>query len=97
MELNCPSYNYVLAMTWAEFQIRAYGYNRMQEKEDLRTREIAWASLIGSHVNPKKLPKTKERFWQIGEKKNATINDSIKDRIKKAQDEYFKKKKELNG
>jgi hypothetical protein len=83
-------------MTWAEFQIRAHGYNRIQEREDLRAREIAWTALIGSHANPKKLPKTKENFWSIG-KKAIVVNTRMQDAIKKAQEEYFKKKKELNG
>lgn len=85
-------------MTWAEFQIRAFAYRRMQEKKELLTREIAWSALIGSHYNPKKLPKTKDKFWQIGNKKK--VSDSrMQDAIKAAQEEYFKEKqlKELNG
>ena len=96
MELNCPSYDYVSDMTWAEFQIRAYGYNRTQEKEDLRAREIAWASLIGFNADPKKLPKTKEKFWQIG-KKVVAVNTRMQDAIKQAQDDYFKEKKLLEN
>jgi len=82
-------------MTWAEFQIRAFAYRRMQEIEDLRAREIAWNSLIGSHYNYKKLPKTKNHFWQIGEKKQIEVNDSMQEAIKKAQEQYFKDKKAL--
>jgi len=84
---------YVNEMTWAEFQIRAYGYKRMQEKEDLRAREIAWNSLIGNHVNPKKLPKTKDKFWSIGIK-NHNVTDVMRNRIEEVKAAYFKK---LNG
>jgi len=83
-------------MTWAEFQIRAFAYRRMQERKELLAREGAWASLIGSHYNPKKLPKSKDKFWQIGVK-DRVVDERMKAAIKAAQDEYFKKKKELNG
>lgn len=83
-------------MTWAEFQIRAFAYRRMQEKKELLAREVAWASLIGSHYNPKNLPKSKDKFWRIGVKPKVT-NTRMQEAIKAAQDEYFKKKKELNG
>jgi len=83
-------------MTWAEFQIRSYAFNRMQERKDLRAREIAWASLIGFHSNPKKLPKTKERFWSIGAKKQT--NTRMQEAIKQAQEDYFKElKQQENG
>ena len=95
MELNCPSLDYVYSMTWAEFQIRAFAYNRMQEREDYRAREIAWASLVGFHVNPKKLPKNKERFWSIG-KKTSNVTESMKEAIRKAKEQYLKDKKK-NG
>ncbi len=83
-------------MTWAEFQIRAYAYNRMQEREDLRFREVAWASLIGAHVNPKKLPKSKQNFWQIGAKKSG-LTEAMQERMKQAQEQYYKDVKEANN
>lgn len=95
-ELKCPSYDYVLDMTWAEFQIRAFAYRRMQEKKELLAREGAWASLIGSHYNPKKLPKSKDKFWRIGVKERK-VDDRMKEAIRRAQEEYFKKKKELEN
>ena len=93
MELKCPSYSYVSDMTWAEFQIRSFGYKRIQEKEELLTREIAWNALVAPHSDPKKIPKTKDKFWQIGEKKSS-VTDEMKARIKKAQNEYFN---QVNG
>ena len=77
-------------MTWAEFQIRAYAFNRMEQRKDLRAREIAWASLISFHSDPKKLPKTKDKFWQIGIAQKIGISDAHKEAIKKAQDQYLK-------
>lgn len=78
-------------MTWAEFQIRAFAYWRCEERHDLRAREIAWTSLIGSHYNPKKLPKTKDKFWPVG-KKQSNATDGMRETIRKAQEEYFKEK-----
>jgi hypothetical protein len=97
MELQCPSYDYVLDMTWAEFQIRAFAYRRMQEKEELLAREIAWASLTGSHYAPKKLPESKDKFWKIGNKPKVQ-NDRMQQAIKQAQKDYFKELKlQKNG
>ena len=86
-------------MTWAEFQLRAFAHQRMEERTDLRVREIAWSSLIGSHLDPKKLPKTKDKFWQIGTKKHSDIDVRMKEAIENAQREYLeaKKQKELDG
>lgn len=84
-------------MTWAEFNLRRIAYFRMQEQEDLRAREIAWSALIGSHYNPKKLPKTKDKFWQIGEIKKPYVDESMREAIRKAQEDYFKQLKENNG
>lgn len=83
-------------MTWAEFQIRLYSYRRQQERLDLRAREIAWTSLIGSHSNPKKLPKTKQKFWQIGDN-TIKQTSAMQDAIKKAQEQYLKAKQNKNG
>ena len=29
-------------------------------------REVAYYSMIGSHLDPKKLPKNKQQFWSLG-------------------------------
>jgi len=91
MELRCPSYDYVLDMTWSEFQIRAFAYRRMQENKELLAREISWNSLLAPHIDYKKLPKTKQKFWQIGQKQSS-VNDGMKEAMKAAQEEYFKAK-----
>lgn len=85
-ELACPNLDYVYEMTWAEFRIRLNAYNRIQMKEWYKIREVAWASIIAPHVNPKELPKTKELFMPIGDKKD--ISDKIFDKIRKAQQQY---------
>ena len=61
-ELKCPSLSFVYDMTWAEFCIRQYAYRRMDKHSWYKVREIAYSAMIGSHIDPKKLPKTKEKF-----------------------------------
>ena len=63
-------------MTWAEFQIRLFAYNRIQKMEWLKLRELAWASLIGSHYDPKKLPKSKDSFMPLDFDKSKSIGVS---------------------
>jgi len=94
-ELNCPSLQYVYDMTWAEYLIRLYAYNRIRKKQLRDVREIAWASLVGPHQNPKKLPKTIEAYWPLDGK--PQVNDFLRDRIKFAQDEYKERLKKLNN
>lgn len=78
-------------MTWAEFQIRLSAYIRMQEREDLRAREIAYSSLWSYHSDPKKLPKTKDSFWKIGNNKpKPKLSEAHKTAFLKAMDQYKK-------
>ena len=66
----------VKCMTWAEFQIKSFGYWRSNKKDQLNTKFIAYHSLIGPHVDPKTLPKTFAQF--TGEKKKVKISDKAK-------------------
>lgn len=81
--------SYLLNMTWAEFQIRLFAYERIQKREDFRVREIAFYSLIGSHCDPKKLPKSKESFWSIGTEKAKEISEEHKNAFLKAHEQYL--------
>ena len=81
-------------MTWAEFKIRSIAYWRMQDREDVKFREVAWNALIGSHADRKKIPKTKQRFWTIGKKQQSKSDEAMQNAIKQAQEDYFKQLKE---
>jgi hypothetical protein len=78
-------------MTWAEFQIRLFAYNRIQKMEWLKLRELAWASLIGSHYDPKKLPKSKDSFMPLDNDKvkQQGITDIQKEAFLKATKQYL--------
>lgn len=50
----------------AEFNIRLFAFKRMSRDRELLFREVAYSSLIGSHYDPKKIPKSKQEYWRIG-------------------------------
>tara|TARA_R110000796_G_scaffold101576_1_gene210243 strand:+ start:236 stop:466 length:231 start_codon:yes stop_codon:yes gene_type:complete len=74
-------------MTWAEFLIRQHAYHRIEKNEWYKIREIAYASLIGSHIDPKKLPKSKEKFIPLDSSNDLEI-DKMRQTILKAQQAY---------
>lgn len=82
-------------MTWAEFQIRAFAHQRINEREELLFREVAWSSYVGGSLMLKKIPR-KDKFWQIGTTSTSTT-DNMKVAMERARDKYFKEKKELEN
>ena len=88
-EYGCPSLEYVYDMTWAEFKMREFAYDRKQEKDWFKIRELAYASIIGPHLDPKKVP-SKERFMPLGKKPG--ISEKMRERMKEAIKEYKDKK-----
>ena len=94
--MKCPSLNYVYNMTWAEFNIRLFSYNRIEQKDWFKIREMAYASFIGSHVDAKKIKgMTKQKFMPLeADRKNSIINrKEIEKKIKEAQTRYKERKK----
>ena len=81
-------------MPWCEFLIKSYAYSRMQEEKLRHTRLIAYSAQIGSHLDPKKLPRTIDQFMPIGSEKSArksnknVISDDMKELFKKRMQEY---------
>lgn len=85
-------------MPWCEFLIKSYAYNRMQEEKLRHTRLIAYSSQIGSHLDPKKLPRSIDQFMRIGSENNSDKNsdnpnknakfDDMKELFKKRMQEY---------
>jgi len=84
----------VYDMTFAEFQIRLFAYKRMQLREWEKVRQIAWSATIGSHQDPKKLPKTIDKFMDLGHKKqNKGVSDEQKENFLKVYKEYLNQSK----
>lgn len=78
-------------MSFAEFQIRLFAYKRVQEREWEKVRFIGWCSTIGSHLNPKKLPKSLNQFLPLGldKKQSFSVSDLQKERFLEATKEYL--------
>ena len=81
-------------MTWAEFQIRCYGWKRKDDRESWKFRKVGFASMWSFHGDYKKLPKTEDKYWQIGEHKSTSLSENQKEAIKLAVKRY---KEEING
>ena len=85
-------------MPWCEFLIKSYAYNRMQEEKLRHTRLIAFNARIGSHLDPKTLPRSIDQFMRIGSENNSEnssdnpdkkiIFDDMKELFRKRMSEY---------
>jgi len=81
-------------MPWCEFLIKSYAYSRMQEEKLRHTRLIAYSAQIGSHLDPKKLPRSIDQFMRIGSEENSDNSDKnakfddMKELFKKRMQEY---------
>lgn len=82
-------------MTWAEFRIRQFAYRRMDRNEWYKVREIAYSALIGSHVDPKKLPKNKDKFMKL-DNRQAEATEQAKEKMRKVA-EIYRLQKGNNG
>ena len=82
-------------MTWAEFRIRQFAYRRMDRNEWYKVREIAYSALIGSHVDPKKLPKNKDKFMKL-DNRQAKATEKAKERMREVA-EIYRLQKQKNG
>lgn len=88
--------HYVLyEMTWAEYELRLFSYKRQKEREDRNFREVAFNAMWSFNVDPKSLPKTREKFWSIGsdEVKKDSLTDAQREAFLKATQKY---KQEVN-
>lgn len=83
----------VYDMTFAEFQIRLFAYKRMEMREWEKVRQIAWSAFIAPHQDPKKLPKTIDKFMNLGgEKIRQGVSEEQKENFLKAYKEYLNQK-----
>lgn len=88
-ELKCPSLDYIYRMTWAEFQIRLHAFKRQDEYEWVKIRDLAYTSLIAFYQDPKKIPKTKQKFMPLpSDKKTKGISQEMIKAIENAKQKY---------
>jgi hypothetical protein len=80
-------------MTWAEFQLRLFAYNRMQKNEWLKITELSTNALIAGFIDGKDKKKriNEIRKSYLGEGKPKGLSDSQRDAILKAQQQYNNK------
>jgi hypothetical protein len=85
----------VYDMSFAEFQIRLFAYKRVQEREWDRTRFVAWYAMKGSHLDPKKMPKSMTNFMRlsIDNKKHNKVSDEMKSRFMAEMAKYVENTK----
>jgi tryptophan synthase beta subunit len=71
------------------------GYKRAELNDWKKVREMSYYSLIGSHMNPKRLPKSIQKFMPLeGEKKEKTITDEQRNAFLIEAQKYINKKNE---
>lgn len=82
-------------MSFAEFQIRLFAYKRMQLRDWEKVRQIAWSAFIGSHQDPKKMPKSIDKFMSLegSNKSKSKVTEAQKERFMGAMAEYLKQVK----
>lgn len=83
----------VYDMTYAEFQIRLFAYKRMQVRDWEKVRMVSWCAFIGAHQDPKKMPKSIEKFMPLNadEKPKSRVSEQQKAAFLNAYEEYLKK------
>ena len=81
----------VYDMTFAEFQIRLFAYKRMELRDWEKVRQISWSAFIGSHQDPKKMPKTIDKFMKLGNGESKSgVSEDQKERFRNVYSEYLK-------
>lgn len=82
-------------MSYAEFLIRFYAYERVQLREWEKIRFSAYHSLIAPYQDYKKLPKTLNKFLPLSIDKNHTqeLDNEMKQRFLEEYKNYLNKTK----
>ena len=83
----------VYDMTFAEFQIRLFAYKRIQLREWEKVRQISWSAFIGPHQDPKKMPKSIDKFMPLGDSNvKKGVSDEQRKRYLEEMQKYLKLK-----
>jgi len=93
-DLNVPSYDYLYTMTMSEFNIRFFSYYNKEKRDWEKIYELS-KNIIGSSMMDSKSKNkviTDLRKAYIGSGKQVTITDFQKEVMRKANEEYLKRK-----
>jgi hypothetical protein len=83
-------------MSFAEFQIRLFAYQRVQEREWDKVRFVAYYSMVGFHMDPKRMPKSLNAFMKLGidSRKQTKVSDELKTRFMEEMAKYIENSKQ---
>ena len=79
-------------MTWAEFQIRLFAFRRIEKSNWEKLRMLMYNNTIASHLDPKKIPKTIDKFMNLNGSEKPTITDHQKQLIEQIKKQYNERK-----
>jgi len=67
-------------MAWNEYILKCFAWARMERNKWEHTRLIAWESKIGSHLDPKKLPKSIDSYLPLNgkQKRKSKVSDEMR-------------------
>ncbi len=85
-------------MTWAEFCIRSFAFNRQREWEQQLFREVSYEVFTLKYLFSKSKPPSKSKYWQITDedrgRKQIDVSEEMIADFMEAWKEYDKKRKE---
>lgn len=80
-------------MPWCEYLIKCFAWARMEKEKWRHTRLIAFESRIGSHLDPKGLPKSIDAYMPLDVKKKNPIFEQAKAELRKEREALKNKSK----
>lgn len=75
-------------MAWCEYLIKCQAWQRIEKEKWRHTRLIAFESKIGSHLNPKSLPRTIEKYLPLDGKRKRKVSKEIRELYERRIAEY---------
>ena len=75
-------------MPWCEYLIKCQAWQRIEKEKWRHTRLIAFESKIGSHLNPKSLPRTIEKYLPLDGKGKRKVSNEIRELYERRIAEY---------
>jgi hypothetical protein len=79
------------SMPWNEYLIKCFAWARMEREKWKHTRLIAYEAKIGSHLNPKSLPRSIEAYMPLGKdgkKRKSRVTPEMKALYEQRMKEY---------
>lgn len=80
-------------MPWCEYLIKCYAWNRMETEKWKQARMIAFNARVGSHLDPKHLPKNEESFLPLQETHRKKASKESLERLRQEREMFLKQKK----